>query len=232
MGGAILSFLKRIPFILEIRDIWPESIVAVGAMQNKRVVRLLEWLELKLYASATHIVTVGEGYKQRLLQKNVQDDEISIIPNGLDDNIFYPREKAKGIIEKYNLNEKFVCSYVGTIGMACGLEVVLRAAKKLKVNEVSDIHFLLVGDGASRESLAIEAEKEGLNDYISFIGRQPKELIPSLLATSDVCLIHLRKTDLFTTVLPSKIFEAAGMKRPLINGVDGDAAKLVKKAHA
>ncbi|MEA2011515.1 MAG: glycosyltransferase family 4 protein [Verrucomicrobiota bacterium] len=231
-AGTFLSFFKHKPFILEIRDIWPESIIAVGAIQNKKLVRLLQWLELKLYASACHIVTVGDGYKQRLLEKNVKEEKISIVTNGLDDAMFIPQNKDKELIKKFNVEEKFVCSYVGTIGMACGLGIVLEASRKLREQKVKDVHFLLVGDGAVRLELQKMVDDEGLEDYITFTGRQPKELMPNFFSISDVCLVHLKETDLFTTVLPSKIFEAAGMERPIINGVKGQAMKIVKDANA
>ena len=231
-AGALVSWLKRIPFVLEIRDIWPESITAVGAMQNKRLVGLLEWLELKLYGSSDRIVTVGEGYRQRLLEKQVEATRISVVTNGVDEALFTPRKKDLKLVDRHGLDGKFICSYVGTIGMACGLEVVIEAAEMLQDRVIQDIHFLLVGDGANREGLANEVSARGLDSAITFAGRQPKELIPNYLATSDVCLVHLRKTDLFTTVLPSKIFEAAGMERPIINGVPGQAKKIVEAANA
>ena len=231
-AGAILRYAKRVPFVLEIRDIWPESIVAVGAMNNKRLVRVLEWLELKLYAVASHIVTVGEGYRKRLAEKGVSDERMTIVTNGLDDTDFFPRKKNQELLASHNLEGKYVCAYVGTVGMACGLEVILDAASKLKKQGIGDVHFLLVGDGASREQLLEQTRKRGLESFISLVGRRPKSQIPDYLATADVCLVHLRKTDLFTTVLPSKIFEAAGMERPIINGVRGQAMEIVEAAGA
>ena len=86
--------LKNVPFILEIRDIWPESIAAVGAIKNKKLLRFLERLEIKMYNAAEHIVTVGDGYKRKLMEKNVSAEKISVIPNGIDPDIFYP-ERAR-----------------------------------------------------------------------------------------------------------------------------------------
>lgn len=228
-AGLIISKLRRIPFILEIRDIWPESIQAVGAMKRGILVHILEWMELKMYASAKHIVTVGEGYRQRLLDKNVPDKKISIVMNGVDRELFRPQGKDAGLIDKYGLQNKFVCSYIGTIGMACALDVVLRAAKILKQNNRDDIVFLLIGDGATREEIETEAQSQLLENVI-FTGRQDKNLMPSFLSITDACLVHLKKTDLFASVIPSKIFEAGGMARPVIMGVQGCAAEIVKAA--
>ena len=228
-AGVIVSFLRRLPFILEIRDIWPESIQAVGAMQGGASVRLLEWMELKMYGAADHIVTVGEGYRQRLLDKGVPEEKLSVIMNGVDRNLFAPQAKDEALVARYGLADKFVCAYLGTIGMACALDVVLRAATVLKKQGRHEFVFLLVGDGAVREALAEEAEKLGL-DNVVFTGRQDKGIMPAFLSVTDACLVHLKKTALFTSVIPSKIFEAGGMARPIIMGVEGNAAEIVSEA--
>lgn len=230
-AGAIASRLKNIPFILEIRDIWPESIKAVNAIQNKKLIGFLEWLARKMYKSADHIVTAGEGYKQKLLQRGVPAKKISVIPNGIDPDIFHPREADRTLTERYRLENRFVCSYIGTIGMACGLDVVLNCASILKRQEQNNITFLLVGDGAGKNNFQKQATEQNL-DNIIFTGRQDKNLIPGYLSVSDACLVHLKKTELFKTVLPSKIFEAAAMEKSVILGVEGFAAELVQKAKA
>lgn len=230
-AGVIVSRLRHIPFILEIRDIWPESIVAVGALGNKRLLRILEWLELKMYAAAKHIVTVGKGYKQKLIEKGVQANDITVITNGFDGEFFHPQQPNENIRRHYNLNHEFICSYIGTIGMACGLDVVLRAAKLLKNKQRNDIKFLLVGSGAIKARLQQQALEEKL-DNIVFVDRQDKHLIPGFLSITDACLVHLKKTELFKTVLPSKIFESAAMAKPIILGIEGFAAEFVKQANA
>jgi len=230
-AGVIASRLRRVPFILEIRDIWPDSIVAVGALRNRRIVRILEWLELKMYAAAKHIITVGKSYKQVLIEKGVPAEDISIITNGFDCDIFYPRESDEKVRQRYNLNGEFVCSYVGTIGMACGLEVVLHTAKLLKNRQRNDIKFLLVGAGATKEQLRRQALEENL-DNIVFVERQDREAIPRILSVADACLVHLRRSDHFKTVFPSKILEATAMAKPTILGVEGYAAQFLREADA
>lgn len=228
-AGALAALIRRLPFVLEIRDIWPESITAVGAINNKALICLLEFLEKHLYRRARLIVTVGEGYRQRLVQKGVAASKIAVIMNGWDNDVFQSGPEDTKLRQQWHLDGKFVCSYSGTIGMACGLDTVLQAASELEREGERDIVFLLVGDGAVREDLQRKAADMGLDNVI-FAGRQPKELMPAYLTLSDVCLVHLRKTELFTTVMPSKIFEAAGMKRPIINGVSGFAAEFVKES--
>jgi len=228
-AGVITSRLRRVPLILEIRDIWPASIVTVGAMRSRRLVRFLEWLEAKMYAAADHIVIVGEGYREELSKKHVPPDKLTVIPNGVDRDLFLPCESEPQLRLRWKLGLSFVCAYVGTVGMACGLDVLLRAGHLLRARGRTDIKFLVVGDGAAQAELARQAEDAGLDNVI-FTGRQSKASIPALLASVDASLVHLKKRPLFSTVMPSKIFEAAAMAKPIILGVQGHAADLVERA--
>ena len=136
------------------------------------------------------------------------------------------------MLREFGLAEKFVCSYVGTIGMAHGLEVVIEAARKLKASRRDDVRFCLVGDGAQRARLQQLAREMGVGDLVVFTGRQPKERMPAVLASSDACLVHLRGCELFGSVIPSKIFETMAMGRPIIMGVKGEARDIVEAAGA
>ena len=230
-AGTIASWLKWCPFILEIRDIWPESIVTVGALKKTSLfVRVLERLEKWMYRSASHIVTVGKGYKENVLSKVDVGDRISVVTNGVDLDVFSPQEPSSEFRQQHGLSDRFVCSYVGTIGMAHGLSVVVRAAEILKSMQRNDVMFCLVGDGAQREKIEKDAIESNVSDMIRFTGRLPKSDIPVVLASSDCLLIHLKKTDLFATVIPSKIFEAMAMERPLVMGVQGESADIVKES--
>lgn len=226
-AGVLVSRARRLPFVLEIRDLWPDSIVAVEALREGLLIRLVYKLERWMYAAADQIVTVGEGYRGELLAKGAAPEKVTVVPNGIDTELFYPLPADPSLRRELGLEDRFVCSYLGTIGMACGLRVVLDAARILRDRGVRDVAFLLVGDGAARESLEMEARAEGL-DAVRFLGRQPKGRVPPLLAISDVALVHLKREPLFSTVLPSKIFEAAAMGRPILLGVEGHAAKLVR----
>jgi len=230
-AGVWVGRLRRIPFILEVRDLWPESIVAVGAMRAGRWLHLLEWLERRMYAAASRIVTVGAGYRDRLAGRGVATERIDIVPNGVDRVLFADRGGGAALRDKYDLGGAFVCSYIGTIGLGSGLEVVLRAARLLRDEGRDDIVFALVGDGAVREELERRALQEGLKRVV-FTGRQDKRTIPDFLSMTDACLVHLIRRNLFCSVLPSKIFEAAAMKKPIILGVEGSAAQIVREADA
>jgi glycosyltransferase involved in cell wall biosynthesis len=231
LSGVLASRLRRLPFVLEIRDLWPESIVAVGAMRPSRWIRLLEVLERRMYAAATQIVTVGEGYRRKLALRGVASERVEIVPNGVDLGLFRAGTDASRVRREYGLGDAFVCAYVGTIGMGCGLDVALRAGRLLRERGRDDVRLLLVGDGAIRERLEREARAAGLSNVV-FTGRLDKARIPEVLAAADACLVHLAKRELFTTVLPSKIFEAAAMARPIVIGVEGFAAELVVGAGA
>lgn len=225
-AGAILSKWRNVPFVLEVRDIWPESIAAVGAVRKSLVLRMLGGLERWMYRRARRIVTVGEGYRDRLVERSVPAEKIVVIPNAPDEAMFFPRPPDEHIRREYHLGGRFVCAYVGTIGMASGLHIVLRAARLLKKDSRHDVVFLLVGDGAIYEDLRREAECDGL-DNVCFTGLQPKARIPAFLATADACLVHLKREPLFRSVLPSKMLEAAAMAKPIILGVEGYAAELL-----
>ena len=229
-AGVAASWLKWRPFILEIRDIWPESITTVGAMKKGWAIRLLEVLERWMYRSANHIVAVGEGYKNKILEKADVADRISVITNGVDLAQFPPQDRSEEFLRRWELSNRFVCSYVGTIGMAHGLEVVLRAAKILRDVGRHDIRFCLVGDGAERQRLETAAAADGLKNLICFTGRLDKSEMASVLASSDCLLVHLKKCELFESVIPSKIFEAMAMSRPIIMGVRGESAEIVRRA--
>jgi len=230
-AGVVTARLRRRPLVLEIRDIWPESIVAVGAMGASRLIRFLEWLELRMYAAARHVVTVGDGYRQKLEAKGVPPERISVVPNGVDLETFRVREGDGAVRAEYELGDRFVCAYLGTIGMGATLDLVVRASRRLRDEGRDDVRFLLVGDGAERERLERQVREEGL-PHVVFTGRQPKARMPEFLADVDACLVHLARTPLFQTVMPSKIFEAAAVARPIVLGVEGFAAALVGDAEA
>lgn len=228
-AGVWYKRFRNVPLVIEIRDIWPESMGAVGAHIPKIGYWALEWIERALYRNCDRLVTVGEGYLERLAAKGVPREKMSIVMNGTDLEMFAPHAPNEELLAKWGLKDRFVVSYIGTVGMACGLETVLDAAERLRTEP--RIVFAIVGDGAHRQKLEEQARIRGL-DNVVFTGRQPKASMPDWVASSDVNLVHLRKTELFTTVMPSKIFESAGCARPILMGVDGFAKKLVMDAEA
>jgi len=229
-AGVPAHWAHRAPFVLEVRDLWPESITAVGAMDRGLAVRALEVMERTLYAAADHIVTVGDGYREQLMARGVPAAKIDVVTNGVDTELFYPRDPDPAVRARYGVaRDAFVVVFAGTIGMASGLDVVLRAARRLRARGRTDIVFLLVGDGAVRAELEATARTEGL-DNVVFTGMVPRAQLPDVLAASDACLVHFKRREIFTTILPSKLFEDAAMAKPILLGFEGHAAALVRTA--
>ena len=225
-AGVLCHWFRRWPFVLEIRDIWPESIVTVGAMRRSPVMRILEWLERRMYAAADHIVTVGNGYRDQLLERHVPAEKITVIPNGVDVSRLQPLPANKDLRKQWNAEGKFVCAYIGTVGMAHGLEVVLKSAEILHASGRNDVQFWIVGDGAERARLEQAANERNLTS-ITFTGMIAKSQIDDVIASCDACLVHLRGTELFGTVIPSKVFETMALNVPIIMGVRGQAQQIV-----
>lgn len=229
-AGVPAHWAHRAPFVLEVRDLWPESITAVGAMGRGLAVRALEVMERTLYAAADHIVTVGDGYREQLMARGVPAAKIDVVTNGVDTELFYPRDPDPAVRARYGVaRDAFVVVFAGTIGMASGLDVVLRAARRLRARDRTDIVFLLVGDGAVRAELEATARTEDL-DNVVFTGMVPRAQLPDVLAASDACLVHFKRREIFTTILPSKLFEDAAMAKPILLGFEGHAAALVRTA--
>ena len=229
IAGYVVSFFRRRPFVFEVRDLWPDSIVAVGALTNHRVISMLTRLEYFLYRKARLIVGVADSTREILSRNGIQSDKVMIVPNGIDTSLFDGRNSGEDVRGDHGLQGKFVVSYIGTHGMAHALETILDTAKLLE--DVPEIHFLFVGEGARKSSL-IEY-KAGLDlANVTFVGKQDRSAIPAFLAASDVSLVSLRDAALFSSVLPSKMFEIMAAERPIILGVRGEAKSLVKRANA
>lgn len=224
----VTAKVKRVPFVFELRDLWPESIKAVGAMQDSFAIRLFERVEMFLYRQATRIVSVTESFKHILVGRGIDAGKIEVITNGVDISRFKPLSKDAELIARYGLEGKFVAGYIGTHGMAHALETILEAAARLQQAGEEGCHFLFLGDGARKQSLVAQAQALGLNN-LTFIDSVPKEDVPRYWSLLDVSIIHLRKTELFTTVIPSKMFECMGMGIPILHGVAGESAEIVEK---
>jgi colanic acid biosynthesis glycosyl transferase WcaI len=228
-AGWLASLFRRTRLVLESRDMFAESITTLTSVKEGRLIRWIRKLEFFLYRRGDRLVTVGPGYERKLVAGGVPKDHIAIITNGVDREVFDPATDGSPARAAHGLGGAYVVTYAGTIGMAHGLRVVLDAAEKLEQEPGNDVVFLLVGEGAEREELQREAATRGLRS-VRFLGKIPKAAMPELLAASDCCLVHLRKAPLYTSVLPSKIFEMAHMQKPIILGVTGDAADVVREA--
>lgn len=231
-AARVVSGLKRVPFIFELRDIWPESIKAVGAMKDGFALRMLEKIELYLYRKADAIVCVTHSFKETLAARGVDPAKISVVLNGVDLSRFAPREKDAVLVEQLGLKDKFVAGYIGTHGMAHGLETLLEAAQLLQNSPYAGrFRILMLGDGARKKALQDEAQRMGLTNVI-FHDSVGKDDVVRFWSILDATIIHLKKSDLFTTVIPSKIFEAMAMGLPMVCGLQGESAEIVAREGA
>lgn len=225
----LLSVFRRRPFVFELRDLWPESIKTVGAMRDSAALRLLERLELFLYRRAAVVVTVTESFRRNLVSRGIDPRKIAVILNGVDLSRFQPLDRDPDLAERLELAGKFVLGYIGTHGMAHALETILEAAARIKaLPEGADARFVLLGDGARKRALQEIAARKGL-DNVLFLDTVPKADVPRYWSLLDVSIIHLRKADNFTQVIPSKLFECMGMGIPVLHGVMGESAGIVER---
>ena len=228
-AAYIVSRLKRRPWVFELRDLWPDSIVAVGAMKETALIRALRKLEYFLYRKATRIVSVTQSFREILSKNGIDPGKIEVVPNGADLDAYQPGERSESLAEKFGCKGKFVAAYVGTIGLAHGLGTLLDAAEQLR--ERDDIAFVLVGAGAEEKALMAEAGRRGLIN-VYFAGSVSKAEVREYWRFCDVALVLLRDSPLFRHVLPSKMFEAMSTARPIILGVKGESEAVLKEANA
>lgn len=228
-AAYLLSIFKRRPFVFELRDLWPDSIIAVGAMKESPSTRALRRLEYFLYRKAARIVSVTNSFKAVLSGNGIPPEKIAVVRNGADLVGFTPGPKAQALAERHALQGKFVVGYIGTVGMAHGLRTILDAAERLTSED--RIAFMVVGDGAERTSLEAEARARGLSN-VRFVGPVGKHEVADYWRLVDTALVLLLDRPAFRHVLPSKMFEAMATARPIVLGVLGESAELLEGAGA
>ncbi len=223
-AGWLLARRFGVPLVMEVRDLWPESLVAVGASGTRSpLVAGLEKLARALYRSANYIVTVTSAQKEAIVSAGVSGETITVIPNGIDDEFV---ALAKGVQAP---TEEFVVTYIGTLGMAHHLETLLEAAQTMRNDP--GVRFQIVGEGARREALEAKARELQLMN-VHFAGERPREEVPRWIAGSHACAVLLRKNDVFLTVVPSKMIEIMAVGCPIVLGVGGEAKALLERAGA
>ena len=232
LSGWWLARWKRVPFIFEVRDLWPESLSAVGmGTESSLLHRSLSRIAQFLYDAADRVVVVSPAFEEHLVNvRNVAREKISIVENGVETSLFSPQNIIPELRRELGADGKFVVCYIGTMGMAHGLETLIESASRLQTAR-PDVLFLLVGEGSDKERIRKLARARELHN-IRFIDQQPRERIPGYIAASDACLVLLKKTELFKTVIPTKMLEFMACERPVILGVDGHARHIVESARA
>jgi glycosyltransferase involved in cell wall biosynthesis len=224
LAGTIVRRLKRIPLMLEVRDLWPDSIAAVNVQTGDVLMKFLRHIERFMYRSAHRICIVSPAFRAHIEATGIPGERIDVVPNGVSAALFHPREGER---KHFSVPDgAFLAGYLGTHGMAHELETVLEAARML---ESENIHFVFVGEGARKQELK-RLGRDLRN--VTFVDRQPRETIAEMYAELDAALVLLRDTPLFRTVIPSKMFEIMGTGTPMILGVEGIAREILDAAQA
>jgi glycosyltransferase involved in cell wall biosynthesis len=229
VAGYTVSRIKRRPWVLEIRDLWPETILSVGAMREGLLTHSLEKAANWAYRTADGVIALTDAFREHIVQRGASQNRVSVIKNGVDLSAFVRPTSGGTRRRALGFEDKFVAAYVGTHGVCHGLETILEAAKHLEHR--SDITFLMVGGGAEREKLVALKESYGLSNVV-MLDQQPKSAMPEILGSINASLILLKRDDLFKTVIPSKMFEAMAMRLPIVLGVEGESRALLHEAGA
>ena len=229
-AACCLAKVKQRPFVFEMRDIWPESLQAVGMSNAGLSVRLAAPLADYLYRRADHLIVVTHSFKAYLQDRGVSGERITVIPNGVDPDMFFPSSADISLQQELQLEDKFVVGYLGTHGLAHGLESVVEAARLAgQTDDLTAVHFITVGAGAQFDRI-----KEFASDLDNFtmIGQVSRADILRYWSLLDASLIHLKASPLFESVIPSKMFEAMAMGVPLLHGVAGESADIVRTSRS
>jgi glycosyltransferase involved in cell wall biosynthesis len=233
-SGWLVGTVRSLPWVFEVRDLWPESLVGVGqAAAGTLLYRSLGRVANFLYRHATHIVVDGEWKRRHLIQQGLDERKISVVRNAIPEDLFLDphsdsaHQTRQELRQELGLREEFVLLYAGTLGMAHGLETVLMAAARLR--ESGGVTVLVIGEGAAREQLLARSRELRLAN-VRYLGKQPREKVPAYLLAADACLVPLRRSDIFKTAIPSKMFEAMAAAKPVILGVEGEAKEILLDA--
>ncbi|PWB72661.1 MAG: glycosyltransferase WbuB [Anaerolineales bacterium] len=228
VSAWFVAWMRRVPFLLEVRDLWPEFGVGMGVLKNPIVIALARWLERFLYARATHILVNSPAYKEYMIGKGVPENKVTYIAYGTDVDMFNPSVDGSSIRKELGVDDKFVVLYAGALGQANDVDTVLRAAERLK--DEDKIRFVLFGDGKERTRLQAEAERMKLSNVI-FAGVRPKKEMPRVIASADVCLAILQDIPMFRTTYPNKVFDYMAAGRATVLVIDGVSRKLIEDSY-
>lgn len=232
LAGYVLSRLKRVPFAFEVRDLWPEMAIVMGALRNPALIKLAIWLARFLYWHAERIIAVTEGIRQGVMQAGIPASKIVFVPNGVDDDLFaaLSSEGAAQVRREYGWDDRFVALYAGTLARSDGLHTIVRAAAALATYQ--DLLVVFLGDGEVKPRLEELTDEFQLSN-VMFIPSQPKCRVPDFVTAADVCLMPVKGDNFFQITLPNKLFDYMAGARPVIAAVPpGEAQALVERADA
>lgn len=228
-SGYVLSKLKGAKFVFNVSDLWPESAIKLGVLNNKLFIKMSTWLEEFCYRKADAVTGQTKGIVDNIVNRGFDKSKVHLITNGVNTEFFKKENRDENFRKEIGIENKFSIVYAGIHGLAQGLEVVIEAAEILK--DYKDIQFIFIGDGPEKGKL-INMSKEKNLENVKFLPVQPKSNMPRIIASMDATVIPLKKLDLFKGALPSKMFEALASQLPIILAVEGEAEKLINDAQA
>ena len=225
VAGVVIGFLRRVPFVYDIQDLWPDTLASTGMVGNAVVLRMMGSICRWIYRQADHIVVLSDGFEERLVARGVSDDRISVIPNWCDEKSILQSEPWDG-----SLPDGFNFLFAGNVGLAQSLDAVVDAASIVS-NDAVPINLVVLGSGVDICRLKGKVAIQGI-DNVVFLPRVSMAEVGSILAAADVLLVHLKDDELFRITIPSKTQAYMAIGKPLLMGVRGDAARLVRDAGA
>jgi glycosyltransferase involved in cell wall biosynthesis len=223
----LLARLKRVPFLFEVRDLWPAFAIAVGVLRNPLLARASLWLERFLYRRADRVMVNSPGFIEHVVQRGAR--WVELVPNGADPEMFDPHDCGQAFRARHDLLERFVVLYAGAHGLSNDLEIALSAAQQLRASP--QICFVFVGDGKEKASLQARAAELGLSN-VRFVAPVPKDEIAGVMAAADACLAILKPLALYKTTYPNKVFDYMAAGRPVLLAIDGVIRQVLDAAQA
>jgi glycosyltransferase involved in cell wall biosynthesis len=229
LSAWFMSRVRRVPFVFEVRDLWPGIFIELGVLKNRAIIRVLEAVEMFLYRAAARVVVVTDSFAETLVARGVPAAKVVTITNGVDTSQFRPGAPDNDVRREHGLEGRFVVLYIGAHGISHALVRLLDAAEATR--DDARIRWVLVGEGAEKAKLVAEAAARGLTNVL-FVGGQPKARMPQWYAAADVALVPLRNIPLFETFIPSKMFEIMACARPIVASVRGEARRILEASGA
>ncbi|MGI8906040.1 MAG: glycosyltransferase family 4 protein [Candidatus Sumerlaeaceae bacterium] len=231
VAAWMVSRLRRLPLMFDVCDIWPDCAVAVGMLNRTPMLRLAQWLEKRVYLNSRRIGVVTPGFTDNIAGKGIPRETISLLPDWVDPDIYDPAKVDREATRlQYDLDGKFVVSFLGNFGLLMGLEAILDIAQRLR-DRAPDVLFLFVGKGVALPMMQDRVDRESLQN-VRILPYQPRAEVPGLLVASDVLIVTYKTTDITMITVPSKIYEYLAIARPIVAGVEGVIREILLQSGA
>ncbi|MCM8612122.1 glycosyltransferase family 4 protein [Accumulibacter sp.] len=229
-AAALVCRLRRVPLVIEVRDLWPESAVQMGILRNPALIRIMAWMERQIYDQSARIVALTEGIRDDIRARGWPEEKLEVVTCGVDFGRLYPDPQGAARTRRtLGWEERKIVLYFGALGEANNIPVILRAARSLR--ERSDVLFVLVGDGLRRTAIEQEVADGGLTN-VSILQPVAKDLARVYLSAADLCLVTLKDIPLFDGAIPTKLIDYMACARPVLCGIRGEARRILDSAQA